>query len=129
MAGQSFFRSNFAHVAFGFLLMGGWAAWANRAHGLEGAWAPALAQGVVSGGLTWIIKTALEWLDGRIGGIAAWIVPPILTAGSILAVLIGVHRLVGTPEIVATIAFPWTVSTLYAIVYTAGLVRARRKAG
>jgi len=128
MSERSFFTSNLTHVAFGFLLMGGWAAWANRAHGLEGAWAPALAQGVVSGALTGIIKKVLEQLDGRIGGPGAWIVPPLLTAGSILAVLIGVHRLVGTPEIAATIAFPWTVSTLYAAVYNAGLVRARRKA-
>ena len=28
----------------------------------------------------------------------------------------------------ATIAFPWSVSTLYAIIYNAGLVRARRSA-
>jgi hypothetical protein len=56
------------------------------------------------------------------------VVPPALTAGSILALLVLVHKLIGTPELVRTIAFPWTLSTLYAIVYNARLVRDRRAA-
>ena len=35
-----------------------------------------------------------------------------------LAVLVGVHALIGTPEIAATIAVPWSVSTLYAFGYS-----------
>ena len=58
----------------------------------------------------------------------AWAVPPAITAGSILALLSLVHTAIGTPEVVATIAVPWSVSTLYAILYNAGLVRARRNA-
>lgn len=125
---QKLLRSSIVHVAFGFLLMGGWALFANRSHGLEKAWAPALAQGLLSGFLTGALKKTIEALDGRIAGWAAWVAPPLLTAGSILILLVVVHSLIGTPEIVATIAFPWSVSTLYAIVYNAGLVRRRRTA-
>jgi len=124
---QRLMKSSLVHVAFGFLLMGGWAFFANRAHGWQGAWAPALAQGIVSGALTGALKKTLEALDGRIAGPLAFVIPPAVTAGSILALLVLVHRLIGTPELVATIAFPWSVSTLYAIVYNAGLVRARRR--
>jgi hypothetical protein len=128
MAERSFFRSSAVHIAFGFLLMGGWALFANRAHGLDEAWLPALAQGTVSGALTGVIKKVLEWMDGRLGGPPAWVVPPLVTASSILATLFAIHTLIGTPELVATIAFPWSVSTLYAIIYNAGLVRARSAA-
>ena len=128
MAERSIFRSSAAHMAFGFLLMGGWALFANRAHGLEGSWLPALAQGVVSALLTGVIKKAIEWMDGRIGGPLAYVVPPLVTASSILAVLVTMHSLIGTPEVAATIAFPWSISTLYAIIYNAGIVRARRAA-
>lgn len=121
-------KSSLVHIAFGFLLMGGWALFANRAHGLEAAWLPALVQGTLSGALTGIIKKTLEALNGRLPGPLAFVVPPAVTAGSILALLTLVHTLIGTPERVATIAFPWTISTLYAVIYNTGLVRARRSA-
>lgn len=125
---QRLLRSSPVHVAFGFLLMGGWALFANRAHGPGAAWLPALAQGTLSGALTGALKKTLEALDGRLGGLFAYMIPPAVTAGSILVLLVLVHTLIGTPELLATIAFPWSVSTLYAIVYNAGLVRARRSA-
>ena len=128
MAERSLFRSSAFHMASGFLLMGGWALFANRAHGLEGSWLPALAQGVVSALLTGVIKKVIEWMDGRIAGPLAYVVPPLVTASSILATLWTMHTLIGTPEVAATIAFPWSISTLYAIIYNAGLVRARRAA-
>lgn len=121
-------KSSLVHIAFGSLLMGGWALFANRSHGLAAAWLPALVQGIISGALTGALKKTLESLDGRLSGFLAYAVPPAVTAGSILVLLTLVHSLIGTPELVATIAFPWTVSTLYAIVYNAGLVRARRSA-
>jgi hypothetical protein len=121
-------KSSLLHVAFGFLAMGGWALFANRAHGLAEAWPPALVQGTISGILTGALKKTLETLDGRLAGWLAFVVPPALTAASILALLTLAHSLVGTPEMVATIAVPWSVSTLYAVLYNAGLVRARGRA-
>jgi hypothetical protein len=121
-------KSSPVHIAFGFVMMGGWALFANRSHGLAGAWLPALVQGILSGALTGVLKKTLEALDGRLTGVLALAVPPAVTAGSILALLTLVHTAIGTPEVIATIAVPWSVSTLYAIVYNAGLVRARRNA-
>jgi len=104
--------------------MGGWALFANRAHGL-GALGPALAQGTMSGLITLGLKRVLEAFAARLSGWRAYVLPPLATATTILALLVGVHRLIGTPEIAATIAVPWSVSTLYAIVYTATLARGR----
>lgn len=123
---QRLMRSSLVHMAFGFLLMGGWALFANRAHGLQAACLPALAQGVVSALLTGLIKRALEWMDGRFAGAPAFVLPPVVTASAVLATLFAIHSLIGTPELVATIAFPWSFSTLYAFIYNAALVRARR---
>ena len=113
------------HVVVAFVGMGGWALFANRAHGAA-AIGPALAQGAMSGVITLVLKRALEAFAARLSGWTAYVLPPLTTASVILAVLIVVHRLIGTPEIAATIAVPWSVSTLYAIVYTAALARGRR---
>jgi hypothetical protein len=117
-------RASAIHVAVAFVAMGGWALFANRAHG-EAAIVPALAQGTLSGAITFVLKRVLEWLANRLTGWRALALPPLMTASAILVTLVGVHRLIGTPEIAATIAVPWSVSTLYAIVYTVALARGR----
>lgn len=124
---QRLMKSSLVHMAFGFLLMGGWALFANRDHGAA-AWPPALAQGVMSALLTGVIKRALEWMDGRLPGLLAFVLPPTSTAIAVFSVLTAVHSVIGTPELVATIAFPWSLSTLYAFLYNATLVRARNAA-
>ncbi len=122
------------HVAFGFATMGAWAVFANRAHPLPDALLAGLVQGTISGSLTLVLKKALEWMsaafrrapqsDEGVGRmVAALIVPPIVTATSILTILVTAHTLAGTPEIAATIAVPFTVSTAYAILYTLRLWR------
>lgn len=116
-------RSTPVHVAFAAVAMGGWALFANRGHGQAAAWTPALAQAAMSGLITLVLKRALEAMAGRFAGAIAVLAPPAITAAAILAVLTGVHRLIGTPEIAPTIAVPWSVSTLYAIVYTLALAR------
>jgi hypothetical protein len=115
-------RASAVHVAVAFVAMGGWALFANRAHGAA-AIAPALAQGTISGLITLVLKRVLEAFSARLSGPLAYAAPPLATASVILALLIGVHRLIGTPEILATIAVPWSVSTGYAILYTAALRR------
>jgi hypothetical protein len=115
-------RASAVHVAVALVAMGGWALFANRAHGAA-AIAPALAQGTISGLITLVLKRVLEAFSARLSGPLAYAAPPLATASVILALLIGVHRLIGTPEILATIAAPWSVSTGYAILYTAALRR------
>lgn len=125
--------NTFVHVAFGFLAMGAWAVFANRNHPLEQALLAGFVQGLISGTLTLFLKKGLErmsamFLRGRNheGGrnIAAFIVPPLVTATAIGAILVTAHTLAGTPEIPATIAVPFTVSTTYAILYNLRLWRA-----
>ncbi|HEX4534357.1 MAG TPA: hypothetical protein VH000_09010 [Rhizomicrobium sp.] len=104
--------------------LGGWALFANRAHG-DAAYLPALAQGALSGAITLVLKKALETMSRRFSGRTAYILPPAITASVILAILVAVHWLIGTPEIAATIAVPWSVSTLYAAIYSALLARGK----
>lgn len=115
--------STVAHVGFAFIAMGGWAVFANRAHPLPEALLAGLVQGTISALLTLVLKKFLEWVSARLRGLAALIVPPLITAASILTILVTAHTLAGTPEILATIAVPFMVSTSYAIIYNWGLWR------
>jgi hypothetical protein len=123
------------HVAFGFVLMGAWAVFANRQHPLEQALLAGLVQGAISGSLTLFLKKGLERMsamffharasdEGQGRGIAALIVPPLITATSIFIILFTAHTLARTPEIATTIAVPFTVSTAYAVLYNLNLWRA-----
>lgn len=114
-------------MGFAFIAMGGWALYANSGHGLAAAWLPALLQGVLSGLITLVLKRVLERLSGLFAGVMAYVLPPAMTASAVLVVLVVVHKLIGTPEIVRTIAVPWSVSTLYAILYSATLARGQAK--
>jgi len=117
-------QNTLVHVAFGFLAMGAWAVFANRAHPLPEALQAGLVQGLISGTLTLFLKKFLEWFNARLKGVAALIAPPLVTATAIGAILVTAHTLAGTPEILATIAVPFTVSTSYAILYNLRLWRA-----
>ncbi|MBX3430321.1 MAG: hypothetical protein KF779_12145 [Hyphomonadaceae bacterium] len=147
-------QSTYVHVAFGFLAMGAWAVFANRAHALPQALLAGLVQGTISGLLTLVLKKFLEWMskrlspalrqaqgdvggdalplegrqpepvEGGVGSIAALVLPPLITATAIATILITAHTLAGTPEVLATIAVPFTVSTTYAILYNLRLWRA-----
>lgn len=127
--------STLVHVAFGFIAMGAWAFFANRAHPLPQALLSGLVQGAISGTLTLFLKKGLERMsamffnarqsdEGQGRDIAALFVPPIVTATAIATILFTAHTLAGTPEILATIAVPLTVSTTYAILYNLRLWRA-----
>jgi hypothetical protein len=116
-------RATSVHVAFAFLAMGGWTLFANRAHGFQ--WMSAATQGVASAVITLVLKRVLEALGGRFPGRFAFVFPPLLTASAILVVLTVLHHLIGTPAILQTIAVPWSVSTLYAILYAADVERRR----
>jgi hypothetical protein len=111
------------HVAFGFLVMGGWAMFANRHHPLGDGALAGVVQGTISGALTLVLKKFLEWINARFTGLPALIAPPLVTATCIFLILFSAHTLAGTPEIAATIAVPFTVSTAYAIIYNLRLWR------
>jgi LytS/YehU family sensor histidine kinase len=116
--------NTWVHVAFGFLAMGAWAVFANRSHPLPQALLAGLVQGTISGLLTLVLKKFLEWFNARLKGVLALVLPPLVTATAIATILTTAHTLAGTPEILATIAVPFTVSTTYAILYNLRLWRA-----
>ena len=120
----SLFRSTAVHVAIGGLAMGGWAAFANRDHALSEVLLAALVQGALSALITLVMKRGLEAGFARLRGPAARLVPPLVSCLTIGGVLFVAHTLAGTPEVWATLAVPWTVSTTYAFVYVASLRRA-----
>ncbi|PZO52727.1 MAG: hypothetical protein DCF16_08580 [Alphaproteobacteria bacterium] len=116
-------NSTVAHVGFAFIVMGGWAVFANRDHSEPEMLLAGIVQGTISALLTLGLKKFLESFSARLKGLAALIVPPLMTAGSILIILFAAHTIADTPEIWATIAFPFTVSTTYAVIYNWGLWR------
>lgn len=118
-------RSTALHVAFAFVAMGGWAAFANSGHGIGAMLAAFLVQGALSGLITLAMKRGLEAGHRRLTGWTARLLPPLISCTAIGALLFVIHILAGTPEVIRTIAVPWTVSTLYAFVYVASLERVR----
>ncbi|CAH1665654.1 conserved membrane hypothetical protein [Hyphomicrobiales bacterium] len=119
-------RSSLVHVAFAFIAMGSWAAFANRAHPMPAPLQAGLIQGALSAAITLFLKRGIEALSSRFAGLAALLVPP-LVAGLVSATLLTViHTIGGTPEIGRTIAVPLTVATSYAALYNFTLWRTRK---
>jgi hypothetical protein len=108
--------------------MGAWAAFANRGHGVEAMALAGAVQGTISCVITLILKRSLEAMFARLSGPAAIAVPPLTTMAVVLAVLVAIHRLAGTPEVWATIAVPYGVSSTYAWIYTVTLARLANRA-
>ena len=116
-------RSTTLHVAFAFLAMGGGAAFANDQHGAGAMQLAFIVQGSLSGLITLVMKRGLELGHARLNGLAARLLPPLVSCTAIFALLFLVHALSGTPEVLRTLALPWTVSTVYAFAYVASLER------
>ncbi|WP_428512774.1 hypothetical protein [Roseovarius sp.] len=114
---MSLLRSNLAHMAGGFVLMGGWAVFANAAHPMPAPLVSGIVQGVLSATITLALKAMIEHLLPRISGLPGLILPPLACAAISVTLLSLVHRAVGTPEIAATLALPVTVATSYAALY------------
>jgi ascorbate-specific PTS system EIIC-type component UlaA len=111
------------HLAFAFFAMGGWAVYANRMHPVAQALTAGLVQGLLSVGITRVLQRLIEGFVARLRGRGkAWL-PPMAAFALSLTLLSVIHRVSGTPEILATIALPLSVSTAYAIFFTRTLIR------
>lgn len=119
-------RSSIVHVAFAFLAMGSWAAFANRAHPMPAPLLAGLIQGALSAIITLLLKRGIENLARRFSGLTALLAPPVIAALVSASVLTIIHTIGGTPEIVRTIAVPLTVATSYAALYNLSLWRSRK---
>lgn len=119
-------RSSVVHVAFAFLAMGSWAAFANRAHPMPALLQAGLIQGALSAAITLFLKRGIEDLSRRFTGIVALLAPPLIAGLASASLLTVIHTVGGTPEIGRTIAVPLTVATSYAALYNFSLWRSRK---
>jgi len=110
-------QGSVTHVLFAFVAMGGWAVLANSNHPLQQALLAGVVQGGLSACLTLFLKTVIEWLSKKFKGRARLWAPPLIACLASTSVLISIHALSGTPEILKTIAVPLAVSTSYAAIY------------
>lgn len=120
-------RRSSVHVAVAFLAMGGWAVFANRTHPMPQPLVAGVVQGALSGAITFGLKRMLEALACRFTGLSALVLPPLIAVALSLAILVTIHTLAGTPEVLATIALPTSVTALYSTLYTAALWRMRKE--
>jgi len=118
-------RSSIVHIAFAFVAMGSWAAFANRAHPMPAPLHAALIQGVLSAVITLLLKRGIEELAKRLSGPTALLAPPLIAGLVSASLLTAIHVIAGTPEIGRTIAVPLTVATSYAALYNFSLWRNR----
>lgn len=122
--------SGVTHVAFAFIVMGAWAVFANRDHPMPEPLIAGAVQGALSATITLLMKKALDYLSSLFHRQnAVWnalIFPPIIVCSVSLTGLILSHIAAGTPEVIATIAVPFSVAFTYAWVYTFGIWRTQR---
>lgn len=118
-----FAGSGFVHVGFAFLAMGGWAVFANRAHAMPRPVLAGLVQGTMSALLTLCLKTAIDALSRRFSGVSSFWAPPAIACALSIALLVAVHAVSGTPEILRTIMVPVAVSVSYSAIYSYSIYR------
>ncbi len=118
-------RRTAPHLALAFAGMGTWALLANRGHPWPGMLLAGALQGTMSAGLTFAMKRLIEGIARAARGVAARLAPPLACGLLSATVLSTVHRLAGTPEVLATLAVPVTVATGYAALYASALTRGR----
>ncbi|GAB4235667.1 MAG: hypothetical protein Tsb0032_40870 [Kiloniellaceae bacterium] len=121
-------HSHLAHLAGAFLVMGSWAFIANRDHAVDEALTAAVLQGTLSACVTLTLKSFIEKIAPRFSGHAALALPPLLAFCLVGGVLILLHRVSGTPELLATVALPLAAATVYAAVYNLALWKRRHAA-
>ena len=110
-----------------FVLFGGWAAFANREHGIAHVVRAGLAQGSFSFISSTCSVLLLEYLYG-LGRTPARQV--VLGAAVTPAIILGAmtvgHLIAGTPNVVATLLPSWVSGLAFCIVYSLTLRRVRR---
>lgn len=114
---SSLLKNTAVHVAFAFVAMGGWAVYANTAHPMPKAILAGLVQGSISAALTLFLKRSVDWMRPKFSTNAGYLMPALIASLASAGLLVAVHYLAKTPEIVKTIAVPLTVSALYIFTY------------
>lgn len=115
--GRRLLSATWFHVSFAFVAMGGWALWTNLSHGWSSASLAGGLQGLLSALLTLFLKRSVDWLRARLPASLAYWAPPGIAGLCSAGLLASLHRLAGTPELLATLALPLTVSLSYVFIY------------
>ncbi|MDK1373592.1 MULTISPECIES: hypothetical protein [unclassified Sinorhizobium] len=118
-------RSSMVHVLFAFLAMGGWAVFANSGHPMPQPLISGFLQGALSAGLTLFLKSVIDGLSRRFGGPSRFWAPPLIACLGSASLLVTLHALGRTPEILKTVAVPLLVSTTYGWTYAYSISRKR----
>ncbi len=105
------------HVFFAFAGMGGWAVFSNRAYPMPDPVIAGAVQGMLSAFLTLVLKTIIDRLAERFSGSTALWLPPLVAVNVSVCLLIVIHNVSGTPEILQTISLPLMVAASYATIY------------
>ncbi len=111
-----------AHLGVAFVAMGGWTIVANSTASMSRMLLAGALQGTLSAILTFGMKALVEETVRRASAQSARVVAPAFCALFSATVLMSLHRLAGTPEILATVAVPLAVSTGYAALYAHQLI-------
>lgn len=107
-----------------FLIQGGWTLGVNSPHGIDLAWPPALMQGVISGFSAGGMTLIMEWVFRVLPPSPVRPIASVVGTSLVMAGFLHVsHRIMGTPEIAATLFLPMVAVVLYATVYTLKLTR------
>lgn len=120
---MSLLQHKAVHGVGGFLVMGGWAVFANRAHEMPAPLMAGLVQGILTATITLFLKRIIESIFHRTIGLVRLLLPPLTAFLISLVLLTAIHTFADTPAVLATVSVPITVSTLYAFVYTLALSR------
>ncbi|MGB7244063.1 MAG: hypothetical protein WBC93_18510 [Sulfitobacter sp.] len=120
-------KSTRVHVAFAFVVMGGWAIYANLAHPMPKLVLAGLVQGGISAGLTLFLKRSVDWMRPKFPFAIGHVAPAVIASAVSAAGLITAHRLAGTPEVAKTVLVPLAVSVSYILTYN--FIRQRKSKG
>ncbi len=116
-------KSTVVHVGFAFLAMGGWAFLANAGHPVQERLLAGVVQGAMSALLTLFLKRSVDWMRPRFPHGAGYWAPALIASLASATLLVCIHLAAGTPEILATVAVPLTVSVTY--IFTYNILRQR----
>lgn len=113
-------RFNLISAPLAFALWGGWAYWVNTETALEGERASPLSSGLTQGVgsfiITLIMVRAVAWLYNHVPAhLTRMVLPALITVAVTGSCLATAHALVGTADIVQTIAPALTVAFAFNI--------------
>jgi hypothetical protein len=102
----------------GFAGYGSWGFWVNMSHGWQSGLKAGLTQGSYSFVITLIYSGLIEWMYARTGN---KILTTLLCSLSVILTSYSIHALVGTPEILATIAPGAVIGSIFVYGYASVL--------